>query len=91
MQSKVVSRLKLTRACRLSEGTIGEVLQIASQKSYKLGNRAPWFRKTSTYGGSITWVGIHMLDLMRWTSGREFTSVAGFETRWVELSVLLEK
>ena len=65
----------------VSEGTIGEVLQIASQKSYKLGNRAPWFRKTSTYGGSITWVGIHMLDLMRWTSGREFTSVAGFETR----------
>jgi predicted dehydrogenase len=65
----------------VSEGTIGEVLQIASQKSYKLGNRAPWFRKTSTYGGSITWVGIHMLDLMRWTSGREFTAVAGFETR----------
>ena len=63
----------------VSEGTIGEVLQIASQKSYKLGNRAPWFRKTSTYGGSITWVGIHMLDLMRWTSGREFTSVAGFK------------
>ena len=22
-----------------------------------------------------------MLDLMRWTSGREFTAVAGFETR----------
>lgn len=65
----------------VSEGTIGEVIQIASQKSYKLGERAAWFRKTSTYGGSITWVGIHMLDLMRWTSGREFTSVAGFETR----------
>jgi len=65
----------------VSEGTIGEVLQIASQKSYKLGERAPWFKKAATYGGSITWVGIHMLDLMRWTSGREFTSVAGFETR----------
>lgn len=65
----------------VSEGTIGEVIQIASQKSYKLGQRAPWFQKTSTYGGSITWVGVHMLDLMRWTSGREFTSVAGFETR----------
>ena len=65
----------------VSEGQIGEVIQIASQKSYKLGERAQWFRKTSTYGGSITWVGIHMLDLMRWTSGREFTSVAGFETR----------
>lgn len=63
-----------------SEGAVGEVLQIASQISYKLGTRAPWFQKTATYGGSITWVGIHMLDLMRWTSGREFTAVAGFET-----------
>ena len=66
---------------RQRSGRVGEVVQIAGQKSYKLGNRAPWFRKTSTYGGSITWVGIHMLDLMRWTSGREFTSVGGFETR----------
>ncbi len=65
----------------VSEGTVGEILQIAGQKSYKLGNREPWYRKTETYGGSITWVGIHMLDLMRWTSGREFTAVAGFETK----------
>jgi predicted dehydrogenase len=65
----------------VSEGVIGEVFQVAGQKSYKAGTRAPWFHKTATYGGSITWVGIHMLDLMRWTSGREFTSVAGFETR----------
>lgn len=65
----------------VSEGLVGEILQIAGQKSYKLGNRAPWFRASSTYGGSITWVGIHMLDLMRWASGREFVSVAGFETR----------
>jgi len=65
----------------VTEGLVGEILQIAGQKSYKLGTRAPWFRKTSTYGGSITWVGIHMLDLMRWASRREFTSVAGFETR----------
>jgi predicted dehydrogenase len=65
----------------VSDGMVGEILQIAGQKSYKLGNRDAWFRKTSTYGGSITWVGIHMLDLMRWTSGREFTAVAAFETR----------
>lgn len=65
----------------VSEGAVGEIVQIAGQKSYKLGNRAAWFRKTATYGGSITWVGIHMLDLMSWTSGREFTSVAGFETK----------
>jgi predicted dehydrogenase len=65
----------------VSSGAIGEVLQMAAQKSYKLGTRADWFRKTSTYGGSITWVGIHQLDLMKWISGRDFTDVAGFETR----------
>lgn len=65
----------------VGDGTVGEIYQIASQISYKMGKRAPWFQKTATYGGSITWVGIHMLDLMRWTSGREFTAVAGFETR----------
>jgi len=65
----------------VTAGLVGEVVQIAGQKSYKLGSRAPWFSKTATYGGSITWVGIHMLDLMRWTSGREFTAVGGFETR----------
>ena len=65
----------------VSEGTIGEVIQIAAQKSYKLGDRDPWYKKSSTYGGSITWVGIHMLDLMRWISGRDFTNVAGFETK----------
>jgi predicted dehydrogenase len=62
-------------------GTIGEVLQMAGQKSYRLGNRAEWFRKTSTYGGSITWVGIHNLDLMKWISRRDFVDVAGFETK----------
>jgi predicted dehydrogenase len=65
----------------VESGQTGEIVQIAGQKSYKLGSRAPWFSKTATYGGSITWVGIHMLDLMRWTSGREFTAVGGFETR----------
>ncbi len=64
-----------------SVGAIGEVIQMSSQISYKLGTRGDWFQKTSTYGGSITWVGIHMLDLMRWISAREFKAVAGFETR----------
>lgn len=53
-------------------GEIGEVAQIASQKSYKAGDRPAWMRTRASYGGTIPWIGIHMIDLMRWTSGREF-------------------
>ncbi len=56
-------------------GDIGEVLQIASQKSYILGERPEWMKHRSTYGGTIPWIGVHMIDLMRWASGREFTEV----------------
>jgi predicted dehydrogenase len=65
----------------VAEGVIGEVGQIDSQKSYKLGNRAEWFRDRKLYGSSILWIGIHMIDLMRWTSGRDLIEVAGFQHR----------
>jgi predicted dehydrogenase len=64
----------------VKEGLIGEVAQIASQKSYKAGVRAPWYLKRATYGGTIAWVGIHMIDLMRFTSGREFKEAIGLQT-----------
>jgi predicted dehydrogenase len=38
-------------------------------------------RNRKTYGGTIPWIGIHMIDLMRFTSGRELTAVASFQTR----------
>jgi predicted dehydrogenase len=57
----------------VAAGEIGEVAQIASQKSYKMGKRADWYKKRATYGGTIAWIGIHMIDLMRFASGREFT------------------
>ena len=65
----------------VASGEIGEVAQIAAQKSYKAGDRAPWFKKRSSYGGTIPWIGSHMVDLMRWTSGREFTEVFSYQTR----------
>jgi len=64
----------------VKEGLIGEVAQIAGQKSYKAGVRAPWYLKRATYGGTIAWIGIHMIDLMRFTSGREFQEVLGMQT-----------
>jgi predicted dehydrogenase len=59
----------------VAEGRIGEVVQIASQKSYKAGERPEWMRHAASYGGTIPWIGIHMIDLMRFTSGREFREV----------------
>lgn len=62
----------------VQSGAIGEVAQISSQKSYKLGVRPDWYRHRETYGSTILWIGIHMIDLMRFTSGREFTDVSSF-------------
>jgi predicted dehydrogenase len=65
----------------VDEGLIGEVVQVSSQKSYKAGKRPEWFKDPKTYGSTILWIGIHMIDLMRFTSGREFTEAAGFQAR----------
>lgn len=62
-------------------GEIGDVLQISSQKSYKLGERPDWFKKQSTYGSTILWIGVHMIDLMLFASGRQFTRAASFMGR----------
>ncbi len=64
----------------VDSGEIGEIGQITAQKSYKLGERAAWYRKRETYGGTIPWIGIHMVDLMRWTSGREMVEAVSFQT-----------
>jgi len=62
----------------VDSGELGEIAQISAQKSYKAGQRPEWMRKRATYGGTIPWIGIHMVDLMRFTSGREFTHAASF-------------
>lgn len=69
------------RAARraVKDGLVGEPILITSQKSYKFGKERPWFYKEyDKYGGTIPWVGIHSIDYMRWTSGREFVRVAAF-------------
>jgi predicted dehydrogenase len=59
-------------------GELGEIVQIASQKSYKTDSWPEWKSKRSTYGGTIPWIGIHMIDLMRFTTGREYREVISF-------------
>ena len=58
---------------------------MGAQKSYKIGlergQRPEWMRHRETYGGTIPYIGIHMVDLMRWVSGREFVETAAFQSR----------
>ncbi|MCZ2150974.1 MAG: Gfo/Idh/MocA family oxidoreductase [Bryobacterales bacterium] len=60
-------------------GELGEVINISSQKSYKAGVRPEWMRRYSTYGGTIPWIGIHMIDLMRFTSRREMMEAFSYK------------
>jgi predicted dehydrogenase len=65
----------------VDSGAVGEVAQISAQKSYKLGEREEWMRHRNTFGGSIPYIAIHMVDLMRFTSGREIVEAASFQHR----------
>jgi predicted dehydrogenase len=65
----------------IAAGAVGEALQIDGQKSYQLGHRPEWQQHARTYGSTILWIGIHMIDLMAWTTGRQFTEVASYQSR----------
>lgn len=65
----------------VDSGAIGEVAQMSAQKSYKLGERPDWMLRRATFGGTIPYIGIHMVDLMRWTSGRELVETVSVEGR----------
>ena len=56
----------------VAQGAIGQVVLATAQKSYKLGDRPQWQRDRETFGGTIPFVGIHALDLVRWCAGVEF-------------------
>jgi predicted dehydrogenase len=63
----------------VDSGEIGEVAQIDAQKSYQVGSRPEWQRRADRYGSTILWIGIHMIDLMMFTSGRTFKQAASFQ------------
>jgi predicted dehydrogenase len=64
----------------VDSGEIGEVAQITGQKSYQLGPRPELQKDRASYGSTVLWIGIHMIDLMRYCSGREFVEVAGYQS-----------
>ena len=72
-EAKYVAMRKLVQ-----EGAVGVVCQAASQKSYRLGERDDWQKSRARLGGTIPFIGIHALDLMRWVTGLDYTHVAAF-------------
>jgi predicted dehydrogenase len=64
----------------VDSGEIGDVAQITGQKSYQLGPRPEWQKNRASYGSTVLWIGIHMIDLMRFCSGREMVEVAGYQS-----------
>ena len=62
----------------IAKGAVGEVCLATMQKSYRLGDRPQWQRDKATFSGIIPFIGIHALDLIRWTTGREFVEGYGY-------------
>jgi len=65
----------------IQHGAIGKVVLANAQKSYKLEvGRPDWQKVRTKCGGIIPFIGCHAFDLIRWTTGQEFTRVAGFSS-----------
>lgn len=64
----------------VESGAIGEPILLTSQKSYRLGERPEWMKRRRSFGGTIPFIGIHVIDLMRWISGKEFVEAAAYHS-----------
>jgi predicted dehydrogenase len=62
----------------VASGAVGEVTQAGAQKSYKMGERPAWQKSRDTFSGIIPFVGIHVMDLMRWVTGRDFVEIMAY-------------
>jgi len=62
-------------------GCLGKIRLMEARKSYKLGSRKDFYKKRSTYGGTISWVGSHAVDWLRWLSKLEVIGVKALDSR----------
>jgi len=59
-------------------GAVGDINLITAQKSYRLGTRPEWQKSRARLGGTIPFIGVHPLDLIRFVTGLDYTHVAAF-------------
>jgi predicted dehydrogenase len=62
----------------VQSGAIGPICQATVQKSYRVEERDDWQKSRARLGGTIPYIGIHAVDLMRWITGLDYTHVAAF-------------
>lgn len=62
-------------------GAIGKVRMVNCQKSYRLGKRLAFYGDRRYYGGTIPWVTIHSIDMIRMITGREMLRVYSQQNR----------
>lgn len=62
-------------------GVIGDVIAIDAQKSYKYAGQQEWKKRRATFGGTIPWIGVDLIDLIRFTSGRELTALKSVQSK----------
>ena len=62
-------------------GRIGHVRLIDARKSYKLGQRPGYYKSRDTYGGTIPWIGAHVIDLIHAFSNSSVLSVNAAHSR----------
>ncbi|MFA5688176.1 MAG: Gfo/Idh/MocA family oxidoreductase [Kiritimatiellales bacterium] len=70
----------------VNEGAIGMPVLVNARKSYKFGDetkRPDWFGERAVYGGTFPWVGIHALDIIRFTTGLKMTQVAALQNNFI--------
>jgi len=59
----------------VNSGAIGKIRMVNCQKSYRLGKRLSFYGQREFYGGTIPWVTIHSIDMIRMITGKEMLSV----------------
>lgn len=62
----------------VADGAVGPVGLVTAQKSYRLEERPAWQKSRARLGGTIPYIGVHALDLMRWVPGLDVSHVAAF-------------
>ncbi|MFA5448957.1 MAG: Gfo/Idh/MocA family oxidoreductase [Clostridia bacterium] len=65
----------------LAKEAIGKIRLINAQKSYKLGSRPDFYKSRQAFGGFIPWVGIHMIDLILWYTGKKVIDLNAYQSR----------
>ncbi len=64
---------------QVTAGAVGTPLLLSAQKSYRRGNRPRWQQEHRTFGGTIPFIGIHLLDLLHFVTGCDYRRVTALQ------------